>query len=136
MQKSNSNTKGNGNMTMTNTKRLQKSIADMEYCHKEMGALRDQLEALRCIMLDAIREMAEITKNHLRGGAKTTPEHPDTLTTEEEYKNAPGGTIVADDSSLPACLWGDGKWALWMELASHRDMSGTTRRVLRWGWEA
>lgn len=123
-------------MNTTNINRVKNAIFEMRYCHKKMGVLQDRLEELRCTMFDAIQEAVKIEKELPRGDVKTATFHPDALTTEDEYKNAPGGTIVADDRGLPACLWNDGKWALWMERASHRGMSGTTRRVLRWGWEA
>lgn len=64
------------------------------------------------------------------------PEYPETLTTEDDYENAPDGTIVAAPGwrTLPL-LKRDGVW--------HRDglifesgelVDDRTNEVLRWGW--
>ena len=65
----------------------------------------------------------------------TAPSHPAVLTTEEDYENAPEGTIVASDFSDPwvkdfmgfwlGCGEGGGERSRWMALSA--------RRVLRWG---
>lgn len=81
-----------------------------------------------------------------------TPDHPEYLETEEEgsslpvgtslfseedYRSAPEGTIIAQDDERPAVLVDE----LWRHIGSvasfnHFDMAGIRRRVLRWGWEA
>ncbi|MGV0438884.1 hypothetical protein ACUY2L_06895 [Corynebacterium mastitidis] len=121
---------------MTNTNQLQRIIADMKYCHEKMGVLQDQIAILRGITLAAIREAAEIEKNHLGVGAKAAPEHPKYLVTEEDYRNAPEGTVVAEDGELAYQAWDNSKW----ERAGHfpcgaEDMAGKARGLLRWGWE-
>ena len=67
---------------------------------------------------------------------ENTPDHPTELTTLEDYRNAPGGTIVEQDGGKPFVLI-DGRW---MDPNSrffdHWYMVGIRRRVLRWGWEA
>ena len=66
----------------------------------------------------------------------TKPDHPEYLETEVDYRNAPEGTIVADDDEKPAVLVDE----LWRPTNSwevdHEGMAGTRRRVLRWGREA
>lgn len=64
-------------------------------------------------------------------------DHPEFLQTEEDYRSAPEGTIVAEDDSTPIVLidelWRNaGHWGL----DHHDEMAGIRRRVLRWGWEA
>lgn len=67
---------------------------------------------------------------------ETTPDHPTELTTLEDYRNAPEGTIVAQDSDRPFVLI----YELWMSsptvMRDHDEMAGIRRRVLRWGWGA
>ena len=65
-----------------------------------------------------------------------TPDHPVFLVTEEDYSNAPEGTIVANNDERPVVLVDElwrhaGPWTL-----DHREMAGARRRVLRWRWEA
>lgn len=65
-----------------------------------------------------------------------TPDHPEFLESEEDYRSAPEGTIVAGDDERPAVL-ADERWRRtgpW--ISSHDTMAGTRRRVLRWRWEA
>lgn len=67
---------------------------------------------------------------------ETTPDHPEFLETEEDYENAPDGTIVAQDGGKPFVLIAE----LWMDpnsgIFEHGSMSDVRRRVLRWGWKA
>lgn len=65
-----------------------------------------------------------------------TPDHPVFLETEEDYRSAPEGTIVAEDELLPCILTRSG-WVYPPEgRADDSDMAGIRRRVLRWGREA
>ena len=61
------------------------------------------------------------------------PAHPEFLETEADYENAPEGTIAACDGSLP---WHKFRSA-WSSSAVRGEedatMSGSRRRVLRWG---
>ena len=64
------------------------------------------------------------------------PAHPEFLETEADYQNAPEGTIVACEDSLP---WHKFDSA-WLSTAAYegnnaKDMTGAIRRVLRWGNE-
>lgn len=66
----------------------------------------------------------------------TTPDHPVSFEAEEDYDNAPEGTIVAQDECGAFVLL-DGLWEHTGHLTrDHFDMAGIRRRVLRWGWEA
>lgn len=64
----------------------------------------------------------------------TEPDHPTTLTTVEDYENAPVGTVVEGKGKLP---WTRLEY-VWKETAgtkaSDAYMAGAPRRVLRWGW--
>ena len=65
-----------------------------------------------------------------------TPDHPVFLETEDDYRNAPEGTVIAQDGGKPYVLvdelWRNtGTWTL-----AHNEMAGLRRRVLRWRWEA
>ena len=67
----------------------------------------------------------------------TTPDHPEFLEAEEDYENAPEGTIVAYNENKPLVLIDE----LWRHIglvgwSDHGDMAGIRRRVLRWGWQA
>lgn len=68
----------------------------------------------------------------------TTTAHPGTLTTAEDYANAPVGTIVAEDGSdLPKVKHEANVWAIRYDgTASDEAMAGVTRKVLRWGRHA
>lgn len=66
-----------------------------------------------------------------------TPDHPAFLETEEDYRSAPEGTIVAEDKGEPFVFLYDA----WRHAGSgltvgQEDMDRTRRRVLRWGREA
>ena len=63
------------------------------------------------------------------------PAHPEFLETEADYAEAPEGTIVACEDSLP---WHKFDSA-WLSTITHgrndaKDMTGVIREVLRWGW--
>ena len=63
------------------------------------------------------------------------PTRPEFLETEADYQNAPEGTIVACDDSLPWHKF-DSAWlsTAAYESNSSKSMSGIIREVLRWGW--
>lgn len=65
------------------------------------------------------------------------PEHPETLTTVEDYENAPEGTIavISDGLGYPI-MKHFGKWWRNGIAFSSDDISEDTREVLRWGWDA
>ena len=65
------------------------------------------------------------------------PEYPETLTTVEDYENAPVGTIVALNGCLPYVKRGRNDWSdAFGDTCSDKGMAGHTREVLRWGWDA
>lgn len=60
------------------------------------------------------------------------PAHPEFLETEADYANAPVGTIVAEDKTFP--VWkATEHWFINNNPFDNREVSGTPRRVLRWG---
>ena len=66
---------------------------------------------------------------------ESTPDHPTELTTEEDYKNAPAGTVVAGDCADPWVKHDLGFWRVCGEGGReiNRVMALAARRVLRWG---
>lgn len=65
----------------------------------------------------------------------TGDEHPETLTTLEDYENAPEGTIVARGDYAPYVKRGPNAWTTeYSSLAYDEDMARAPRKVLRWGW--
>ena len=62
------------------------------------------------------------------------PAHPEFLETEADYENAPEGTIVAIGDESPRMKY-ENVWPAYVNsIARNYDLSGTRRRVLRWGW--
>ena len=73
-----------------------------------------------------------------RRDPESTPDHPTVLTIEADYRNAPVGTIVAEDGASP---WIKDDMGFWIVVGDDESetswaMAGIRRRVLRWGWEA
>ncbi|MHC2848816.1 hypothetical protein ACUXOC_000238 [Corynebacterium mucifaciens] len=67
-------------------------------------------------------------------GAPEQPEHPATLATDQDYENAPEGTVVAEPSWQ---AWQKRVSGKWVSAGYERDsviMAGTERQVLREGW--
>ena len=63
------------------------------------------------------------------------PDHPKTLTTEQDYKDAPLGTIVADNGAVPSVKWKPRTWSTSLNSpCPDGKMAGFSRKVLRWGW--
>lgn len=82
---------------------------------------------------DEVKEPSEPTAplDECAGSDKTVPA---TLVTEQDYENAPEGTVVAG----PGCsAWTKGSYGGWWQgrswFTSHK-MAGTERQVLRKGW--
>ena len=72
----------------------------------------------------------------LQGLTPDRPAHPEFLETEADYENAPEGTIVACEDSLPWHKFD----STWLSTITHgrndaKDMTGVIREVLRWGDE-
>lgn len=65
------------------------------------------------------------------------PDHPETLTTAEDYADAPVGTIAAPNQCSPYMKYGLIRWKdMSDDTFSDEDMSGAALKVLRWGWGA
>ena len=70
-------------------------------------------------------------------GEVDEPGHPETLTTAEDYADAPVGTIVANNGHLPCAKRNMGDWVDTLSTKhTHNGLAGASRRVLRWGWGA
>ena len=68
-------------------------------------------------------------------GAPEQPEHPEVLTTREDYENAPVGTIVARNEYHPCVKQHFGVWEnTFGTTYSDAEMADASRQVLRWGW--
>lgn len=62
------------------------------------------------------------------------PAHPETLTTVEDYEDAPIGTVVAAKTGVWLKNgWGDWETTRYPPSRLNRHMAGTERQVLRWG---
>lgn len=62
-------------------------------------------------------------------------EHPETLTTVEDYEDAPEGTIVASNGYDPLTKFERDMWLkTYGYKFSKKRLAGTPRPVLRWGW--
>ena len=65
------------------------------------------------------------------------PEHPETLTTVEDYENAPSGTIVASNICPPYMKYELDSWTdNFGTTVSDEELVGGPTTVLRWGWYA
>lgn len=69
---------------------------------------------------------------------KSTPDHPEFLVIEADYRNAPEGTVVAAEDKEAWTKGEDGSWEAWGSISGYNNymMAGEARKVLRWGWEA
>lgn len=66
---------------------------------------------------------------------ENAPEHPDVLTTMQDYMNAPEGTIVAQNNYVPHVKSGPDEWVNAVyDRCSNAGMAGAPRKVLRWRW--
>lgn len=80
--------------------------------------------------------------NHLTPNRKryelreiTEPEHPEVLTTLEDYENAPAGTIVAIGRHSPYMKCGRNHWTNFLGTdISDKELEDVSRKVLRWDW--
>ena len=64
------------------------------------------------------------------------PTHPATLVSEQDYKNAPAGTVVAEPGHF-AWTKSYGEFYCWSQggaWQSDHEMAGTERQMLREGW--
>ena len=60
---------------------------------------------------------------------------PVELTTAEDFENAPEGTIVARNEDYPLVKNGQGDWwDTYHNMFDEKELAGTSRKVLRWGW--
>ena len=65
------------------------------------------------------------------------PEHPEMLTTVEDYENAPSGTIVASNICPPYMKYELDSWTdNFGTTVSDEELVGGPTTVLRWGWYA
>ena len=67
-------------------------------------------------------------------GAPEQPEHPDTLVTEQDYENAPVGTVVAELGGWARTKGFCGDWSDGATWITDREMANKERQELRWGW--
>lgn len=138
------------------------TMADVEWDnekHRGLGAvdeagqgwvmLQDDGGYINCIGLDLNpvgAERGDLTPNGKRyelvevtdkPAQADEPEYPETLTTVEDYENAPVGTIVALNGCLPYVKRGRNDWSdAFGDTCSDKGIAGHTREVLRWGWDA
>ena len=81
-----------------------------------------------------LHEMGETVSSNEKVGPDQK-EHPETLRTAEDYKDAPVGTIVAHNGFFPYVKKGRDVWTDTFDDKFPDDfLSGISRQVLRWGW--
>lgn len=81
-----------------------------------------------------LHEMGETVSSNEKVGPDQK-EHPETLRTAEDYKDAPVGTIVAHNGCFPYVKKGRDVWTDTFDDKFSDDLlSGISRQVLRWGW--
>lgn len=67
-------------------------------------------------------------------GAPEEPAHPATLVTEQDYENAPVGTVVAELGGWARTKGFCGDWSDGATWLTDREMANKQRQELRWGW--
>lgn len=67
-------------------------------------------------------------------GAPEQPEHPATLATDQDYENAPVGTVVAELGGWARTKGFCGDWSDGATWFTDREMANKERQELRWGW--
>ena len=95
------------------------------YAHWAFADSREGLKTIESNEAKALRRLVP----------EPAPDHPTVLTTEEDYENAPTGTVVAGDHADP---WVKDYMGFWLacsagESDTSPEMAGTRRRVLRRG---
>ncbi|WP_295807351.1 hypothetical protein [uncultured Corynebacterium sp.] len=100
---------------------MMRDAADKDCIYTNLGEIpRDWLTPNR-----KRYELREISK----------PEHPETLTTLEDYENAPAGTIVAIGRHSPYMKCGRNHWTNFLGTdISDKELEDVSRKVLRWDW--
>ena len=79
-----------------------------------------------------LMELLEHIGRYVQLGMETQPRK---LTTTEDFENAPEGTIVARNEDYPLVKNGQGDWwDTYHNMYDEKELAGTSRKVLRWGW--
>lgn len=82
---------------------------------------------------EPVKDGATVSSNENVGGDQ--PEHPETLYSEQDYKGAPIGTIVAANGENVYMKTGDFSWCIaGVESLDEGPIFDYMRNVLRWGW--
>ena len=80
-------------------------------------------------------ELREATVSSGENVGSDQQEHPETLITQEDYEDAPVGTIVARNGCSPHTKRYPDVWSnMFGHTCSDEELAGTSRKVLRWGW--
>lgn len=74
------------------------------------------------------------TPNGKRYQITEVPDHPATLSTLEDYENAPVGTVVAHPGYAAFTKNQSGRWTAFNNAIGSSTMAVGERVVLRWGW--
>lgn len=82
-------------------------------------------------------ELREVTVSSNENVGLDQPEHPTVLETQQDFEDAPVGTIAAPNQCSPYMKYGLIRWKdMSDDTFSDEDMSGAALKVLRWGWGA
>lgn len=78
-------------------------------------------------------ELREVTVSSGENVGADQPDHPEVLTTVEDYESAPLGTVVASPRFRTWTKNRSDEWICGMALWKTSEMAGITHTVLRWG---
>ena len=111
-------------------KTLEEIAWDMDFARAETFC-NDWKEELFGDLETWLTEQHTQLRAHLEGVKSTA--HPEFLETEEDYENAPVGTVAIHEGGYPWTRIMDSWVAYSRHNCSHSDMAGAPRRVLRLG---
>ena len=111
------------------------SVCIVKVQDEERVALRGETRWYLCETDEAFSDVAEAVEVVSELVPKSTPDHPEVLETEEDYRSAPTGTVVAGNYGFPRMKDYAGLWLICGEgeVKTSPAMAPSSRRVLRWG---
>lgn len=109
-----------------------------------IGTWDDQIVTVDVPRESSIPLMSMVTRDGVTPDGKryelreiTEPEHPEVLSTVEDYEDAPEGTIVSMQGSAAVWVKSRGEWRRGdYDTRPSELMENIARTVLRWGWGA
>lgn len=112
-------------------RRAQALVEELARDHNLYSLTDGKLARLMNEVLDALATTTPIQDVY----APDVTAHPETLVTEQDYENAPHGTIAAEYEGIPYIKLHSSAWWNTDGLSrSAEEMARIHRTVLRWGW--